>query len=100
MNGVEVCEHHKRLLDAFTWEGRNERRWERINMSWLDDLIMKKADNLRNVPEDKFGEALGQAIREAVAEIRDNPQAVPEKWWEDEYIPPSKPFTIPNDGVF
>ena len=52
MNGVEVCEHHKRLLDAFTWEGRNERRWERINMSWLDDLIMKKADNLRNVPED------------------------------------------------
>ena len=30
-NSVEVCEHHKLLLDAFTWEGRNERRWELIS---------------------------------------------------------------------
>ena len=52
-------------------------------MSWLDDLIMEKCDNLAGVPEDKFGEALGLAIREAVAEISANPQAVPERWWED-----------------
>jgi len=30
-NGVEVCEHHKLLLDAFTWEGRNKRKWELIS---------------------------------------------------------------------
>ena len=54
-------------------------------MSWLDDLIMEKAGNLAGVPEDKFGEALGQAIREAVAEISANPQAVLDRWWEDNY---------------
>ncbi len=26
-NGVQVCEFHKTLLDAFTWESRDKRRW-------------------------------------------------------------------------
>ena len=26
-NGVQVCESHKTLLDAFTWESRNKRHW-------------------------------------------------------------------------
>jgi len=29
-NNVEVCEHHKLLLEAFTWENRNTRKWERM----------------------------------------------------------------------
>jgi len=29
-NGVVCCEHHKLLLDAFTWESRNERKWTEI----------------------------------------------------------------------
>jgi hypothetical protein len=29
-NGVEVCEYHKLVLDTFTWENRNERKWELI----------------------------------------------------------------------
>ncbi len=32
-NGVEVCEYHKLLLDAFTWENRNGRKWEVIKCS-------------------------------------------------------------------
>ena len=28
--GVEVCEYHKAQLDAFTWENRNDRKWEKI----------------------------------------------------------------------
>ncbi len=28
--GVEVCEHHKLLLNAFNWETRNVRHWARI----------------------------------------------------------------------
>ncbi len=28
--GVEVCEYHKLVLDAWTWEWRNERTWEPI----------------------------------------------------------------------
>jgi len=28
--GVECCEHHKLLINAFTWETRNERKWEKI----------------------------------------------------------------------
>jgi len=30
-NGVEVCEYHKLMLDAFTWENRHERKWENLN---------------------------------------------------------------------
>ena len=30
---VEVCEHHKLLLDAFTWDSRNERHWTSIKKS-------------------------------------------------------------------
>lgn len=30
-NGVEVCEYHKLLLDAFTYENRNNRKWEQLN---------------------------------------------------------------------
>ncbi len=30
-NGAEVCELHKLVLDAFTWENRGTRKWERIN---------------------------------------------------------------------
>ena len=26
-NGVRVCEYHKLLIDAFTWENRNDRSW-------------------------------------------------------------------------
>jgi len=26
-NGVNVCDYHKLLLDAFTWENRNDRKW-------------------------------------------------------------------------
>jgi hypothetical protein len=29
-NGVKVCDHGKLLLDAFTWENRNERKWSEI----------------------------------------------------------------------
>ncbi len=29
-NGVEVCEHHKLLLDAFTWENRNKTTWVKV----------------------------------------------------------------------
>ena len=29
-NGVKVCDYHKLVLDAFTWEGRNTRKWEQI----------------------------------------------------------------------
>ena len=28
--GVEVCEYHKLFLNAFTWENRNERKWEKV----------------------------------------------------------------------
>jgi len=31
-NGVEVCEYHKLLLDAFTWENKNERDWQPIDL--------------------------------------------------------------------
>jgi len=27
-NGLRVCDYHKLLVDAFTWENRNERSWE------------------------------------------------------------------------
>ena len=30
-NGVIVCDTHKELLDAFTWENRNSRAWRRID---------------------------------------------------------------------
>ncbi len=29
-NGVEVCEHHRTVMDYFTWENRNGRTWESI----------------------------------------------------------------------
>ena len=28
--GVKVCEHHKLLLNAFTWEDRNKRKWRKL----------------------------------------------------------------------
>ncbi|KKM76422.1 hypothetical protein LCGC14_1380370 [marine sediment metagenome] len=28
--GVCLCERHKLLLDAFTWENRNERTWRKV----------------------------------------------------------------------
>ena len=31
-NGVEVCEYHKLLLDAFNWENRNRRKWDSIKV--------------------------------------------------------------------
>jgi len=30
-SGVIVCEHHKLLLDAFTWENRSNRKWVRLS---------------------------------------------------------------------
>jgi hypothetical protein len=30
-NGVRACDWHKLMLDAFTWENRNQRKWEKIN---------------------------------------------------------------------
>lgn len=33
-NGVCLCLTHKRLLDAFTWEGRNKRHWDKITRSY------------------------------------------------------------------
>ncbi len=32
ISGVKVCDHHKLLLDAFTWESRKERKWEKIEV--------------------------------------------------------------------
>jgi len=29
-DGVTVCGHHKLLLDAFTRENRNDRKWEKL----------------------------------------------------------------------
>ncbi len=29
-NGVEVCEYHKLLLDAFNWETRDKRKWTNL----------------------------------------------------------------------
>jgi len=29
-NSVTVCERHKLLLDAFTWENRNKRHWQKL----------------------------------------------------------------------
>ena len=29
-NGVKVCDHGKLLLDAFTWENRNNRKWQEV----------------------------------------------------------------------
>ena len=29
-NGVLCCDHHKLLLDAFTWENRNNRKWSKV----------------------------------------------------------------------
>ena len=29
-NDVKVCDWHKNLIDAFTWENRNQRTWEKI----------------------------------------------------------------------
>ena len=29
-SGVLCCDHHKRLLDAFTWENRNKRKWDKL----------------------------------------------------------------------
>ena len=28
--GVAVCDSHKLLLDAFTWESRHDRQWTQI----------------------------------------------------------------------
>jgi len=29
-NGVKVCDYHKLMLDAFTFESRNTRKWESL----------------------------------------------------------------------
>jgi hypothetical protein len=29
-NGVKVCNQHKLLMNAFTFEGRNKRKWKKI----------------------------------------------------------------------
>jgi hypothetical protein len=29
-NGVTVCEQHKLVLDAFNWETRNKRKWDKL----------------------------------------------------------------------
>ena len=29
-NGVKVCDYHKLMLDAFTYESRKDRKWESL----------------------------------------------------------------------
>jgi len=31
-NGVTVCNYHRDLLDAFTWESRNTRQWKQLEI--------------------------------------------------------------------
>ena len=47
--GVRVCNHHKLLLDAFTWEGRNDRIWTEIPTIGLEN--MTKEDGHRIIKE-------------------------------------------------
>lgn len=35
-NGAIVCPHHKLLLNAFTWENRNKRKWRKLSPNQIN----------------------------------------------------------------